>query len=159
MDEKMKVWIKMPKGKEKEAVEVLKKRGGKLPFMLDDDLFAGDVLYIDHEGEIDSVIGRSEMARMLEDYYTEIMIDEPWKDGDVLLCDKFPGQCAVFKKYREDGVFEAYLTIDVGGVSFNATAPVGLYHLASGKEFEDAAKMFYAVARKIFDVSKIIEEK
>lgn len=104
--------------------------------------------------------GRKGCGSEIVDNYKEIKLPrQEWKDGDVLLCDKFPGQCAIFKKYREDGVFEAYLAIDEDGMSFNATAPVELYHLASGKEFEDAAKMFYAVCRKIFVVSKILERK
>lgn len=85
MEEKQKVWIKVPQGKEKEAVDILKKRGGKYALPLDVKDLAGDVLFIDHDGYIDNAGANSEFARMLEDCYTEIMIDEPWKDGDILV--------------------------------------------------------------------------
>ena len=122
----------------------------------------GDCIYfINHDNEIDCVPGFStELAQIIMDNYREVELPaEQWKDGDVLICDKWPGQCAVFKKYREDGVFETYLTFDDGGISFNATAPVELYHLASGKELEDAAKMFYAACHKLFEVCQKLEKK
>ena len=93
------------------------------------------IYFIDHENRISCRLRGSEIEHIIMDNYKEIKLPEQeWKDGDVLICDKWPGQCAVFKKYREDDVFEAYLIIDDGGISFNATAPVELYHLASGKE-------------------------
>ena len=95
---------------------------------------------------------------MLKDYYTELTIDEQWKDGDVLICDEWPGQCAVFKKYLEDGAFETYLTFDDDGISFNAQEQVETYHLASGKELEDAAKISITLARKMFVVSNKLEK-
>ena len=106
------------------------------------------------------MLAGSETESIIMDNYREIKLPrQEWKDGDVLICDKWPGQCAVFKKYREDGVFETYLTFDDGGISFNATAPVELYHLASGKELEVAAKMSITLARKMFVVSNKLEKK
>lgn len=157
MEEKQKVWIKVPQGKEKEAVDILKKRGGKYALSLDVEDLAGDVLLIDHDGNIVNVDARSEFARMLEDYYTEIMIDDPWKDGNVLVCDKWPGQYAVFKKYRDDGVFEAYFIIDDNGLSINATASVQNYHLANDIEYDTFAKTFYELGRKFFVVINKLE--
>ena len=153
MEEKKKVWIRGRKGCGKEIVKVLEGLGATNPLEMaceDEDT----IYFIDHKNRIFCVLAGSEAESIIMDNYREIKLPrQEWKDGDVLICDKWPGQCAVFKKYREDGVFEAYLTFDDGGISFNATAPVGLYHLASGKEFEDAAKMFYAACRKIFEVS------
>ena len=159
MEEKQKVWIRGRKGCGKEIVKVLEGLGAKAAEGICED---GDCIYfINHDNEIDCVPGFStELAQIIMDNYREVELPaEQWKDGDVLICDKWPGQCAVFKKYLEDGVFETYLTFVDDGISFNATAPVELYHLASGKEFEDAAKMFYNVARKIFEVSKKLEKK
>ena len=158
MEEKKKVWIRGRKGCGKEIVKVLEGLGAKAAGIICED---GDCIYfINHNNEIDCVPGFStELAQIIMDNYREVELPaEQWKDGDVLICDKWPGQCAVFKKYREDDVFEAYLIIDEGGISFNATAPVELYHLARGKEFEVAAKMFYAACRKLFEVCQKLEK-
>ena len=109
MDEKKKVWIKVPQGKEKEAVEVLEKRGGKyaLPFLFKD--LAGDVLFIDHDGYIGDKAANSEFARMLKDYYTELTIDEPWKDGDILVrADRNAKEFVVFERFDDDDFFYHY---------------------------------------------------
>jgi hypothetical protein len=160
MEEKKKVWIRGRKGWGSEIKGILTGLGAKSAEVTCED---GDYIYfINHDNEIDCVPGFStELAQIIMDNYREVELPaEQWKDGDVLICDKWPGLCAVFKKYREDGVFETYLTIDDGGISFNATAPVELYHLASGKEFEVAAKMFYTVNRKLFEViNKKLEKK
>ena len=159
MEEKKKVWIRGRKGCGKEIVKILEGLGATNPLEMaceDEDT----IYFIDHKNRIFCVLAGSEAESIIMDNYREIKLPrQEWKDGDVLICDKWPGQCAVFKKYREDGVFETYLTVDDGGISFNATAPVELYHLASGKELEDAAKMFYGVADKFFEVSKKLEKK
>lgn len=158
MEEKKKVWIRGRKGCGKEIVKILEGLGAKAAEVICED---GDCIYfINHDNEIDCVPGFStELAQIIMDNYREIELpQQQWKDGDVLVCDKWPGQCAVFKKYREDGVFETYLTVDDGGLSLNATAPVELYHLPNEKELEVAAKTFYTVARKILEVSKKLEK-
>lgn len=156
MEEKKKVWIRGRKGCGKEIVRILEELGAEA-----DDVSCDAesyVYFISHDNKIWSSPLCYEMARLVMDNYKEIDLPRhEWKDGDVLVCDKWPGQYAVFKKYREDGVFETYLTVDEGGVSLNATAPVELYHLASGKEFEVAAKMFYTVCRKLLEVSMKLE--
>ena len=154
MEEKKKVFIRGRKGCGKEIVKILEGLGAEAKGI---NCNEGDCVYfINHDNEIDCVPGFStELAQVIMDNYREIELPaEQWKDGDVLACDRWPGQYAVFKKYREDGVFETYFTIDEGGVSFNATAPVELYHLANGKELEEAVKMLYAVACKLFEGSK-----
>ena len=160
MEEKKKVWIRGRKGRESEIKGILTGLGaGDAAEVICED---GDCIYfINHDNEIDCVPGFStELAQIIMDNYREVELPaEQWKDGDVLICDKWPGQCAVFKKYREDGAFETYLTFDDDGISFNATAPVELYHLASGKELEVAAKMSITLARKLFEVSKKLEKK
>ena len=157
MEEKKKVWIRGRKGCGKEIVKVLKGLGAKTVVSSCND--ENYVYFITHNDKIIGAPLDFEVAAIVMDNYMEIKLPgHEWKNGDVLICDKWPGQCAVFKKYREDGVFETYLTVDEGGVSLNATAPVGLYHLASGKEFEVAAKMLYTVARKLFEVSKKLKK-
>ena len=159
MEEKKKVWIRGRKGRGSEIKGILTGLGAKAAEVICED---GDCIYfINHDNEIDCVPGFStELAQIIMDNYREVELPaEQWKDGDVLICDKWPGQCAVFKKYREDGVFEAYLIIDDVGISFNATAPVEIYHLASGKEYEVAAKIHYTVARKLFEMCKKLEKK
>ena len=152
MEEKKKVWIRGRKGCGKEIVKILEGLGATNPLEMaceDEDT----IYFIDHKNRIFCVLAGSEAESIIMDNYREIKLPEQeWKDGDVLICDKWPGQCAVFKKYREDGVFETYLIVDDDGVSLNATAPVELYHLASGKELEVATKMFYTVCRKLFEV-------
>ena len=154
MEEKKKVWIRGRKGRESEIKSILTGLGAKAAEVICED---GDCIYfINHDNEIDCVPGFStELAQIIMDNYREVELPaEQWKDGDILICDKWPGQFAVFKKYLEDGAFETYLIFDDDGLSFNATAPVELYRLPNKKELEDAAKMFYTVAGKIFDVSK-----
>ena len=133
MEEKKKVWIRGRKGRGSEIKKILKGLGAKVCGL--DCNEDGCIYFIDHENGIDVTFSDSEIAQIIMDNYKEIKLPgQEWKDGDVLICDKWPGQCAVFKKYREDGAFETYLTFDDDGISFNATAPVELYHLASGKE-------------------------
>ena len=159
MEEKKKVWIRGRKGRGSEIKGILTGLGAKAAGIICED---GDCIYfINHNNEIDCVPGFStELAQIIMDNYREVELPaEQWKDGDVLICDKWPGQCAVFKKYLEDGAFETYLTFDDDGISFNATAPVELYHLASGKELEVAAKMSITLARKMFVVSNKLEKK
>ena len=159
MEEKKKVWIRGRKGRGSEIKGILTGLGAKAAGIICED---GDCIYfINHNNEIDCVPGFStELARVIMDNYREVELPaEQWKDGDLLICDKWPGQCAVFKKYLEGGAFETYLIFDDGGISFNATAPVELYHLASGKELEVAAKMFYAACRKLFEVCQKLEKK
>ena len=159
MEEKKKVWIRGRKGCGKEIVKILEGLGatnvGKIGCENEDAIY-----FIDHENRISCRLRGSEIEHIIMDNYREVELPaEQWKDGDVLICDKWPGQCAVFKKYLEDGVFETYLTFDDDGISFNATAPVEIYHLASGKEFEVAAKMFFTLARKLFEVCQKLEKK
>ena len=158
MEEKKKVWIRGRKGQGSEIKGILTGLGAKAAEVICED---GDCIYfINHDNEIDCVPGFStELAQIIMDNYREIKLPrQEWKDGDVLVCDKWPGQYAVFKKYREDGVFETYFTADDGGISFNATAPVELYRLPNEKELEDAAKMFYTVAGKMLEVSKMLRK-
>lgn len=158
MEEKKKVWIRGRKGRGSEIKGILTGLGAKAAEVICED---GDCIYfINHDNEIDCVSDFStELAQIIMDNFREVELPaEQWKDGDVLICDKWP-ECAVFKKYREDGLFETYLTVDDEGVSLNATAPVEIYHLANGKEFEVAAKMFFTLARKLFEVGKKLEKK
>ena len=158
MEEKKKVFIRGCKGRGDEIKGILEGLGAEAKGI---NCNEGDCVYfINHNNEIDSVPGFcTELAQVIMDNYKEIKLPgQEWKDGDVLICDKWPGQYAVFKKYREDDVFETYFIFDDGGISLNATAPVEIYHLASGKEFEDVSKMLYAVLRKLFEVSQILEK-
>ena len=159
MEEKKKVWIRGRKGRESENKGILTGLGAKAAEVICED---GDCIYfINHDNEIDCVPGFStELGQIIMDNYREVELPaEQWKDGDVLICDKWPGQCAVFKKYLEDGAFETYLIFDDDGISLNATAPMELYRLPNEKELEDAAKMFYTLSRKLFEVSKKLEKK
>lgn len=158
MDEKKKVWIRGRKGCGKEIKKILEELGAKpTDSSCNDNNY---VYFISHGDEIYCAPIDCEKAAIIMDNYKEIKLPrQEWKDGDVLICDKWPGQCAVFKKYLEDGAFETYLTFVNDGIIFNATAPVEIYHLASGKELEVAAKMFITLARKMFVVSNKLEKK
>ena len=105
MEEKKKVWIRGRKGRGSEIVKILTELGAKpTKGSYDKD---NCVYFIDHDDEISCAPLYFEVARLVMDNYKEIEFPgQEWKDGDVLICDKWPGQCAVFKKYREDGVFE-----------------------------------------------------
>ena len=157
MKEKQKIFIRGNKDRGDEIRGLLVGLGATNYVSCDNDNY---IYFINHENKISATLIDSEVGRIIMDNYKEIKLPgQEWKDGDVLICDKWPGQCAVFKKYREDDVFETYFIFDDGGLSFNATAPVELYHLANGKELEEAVKMLYAVVRKIFEVSKKLEKK
>ena len=157
MEEKKKVWIRGCKCRWNEIKDILTGLGATATHeSFSDDNF---IYFINHNNKISIALVSSEVGAIIIDNYKEIQLPQKqWKDGDVLICDKWPGQCAVFKKYREDDVFEAYLIFDDDGISFNATAPVELYRLPNEKELEDAAKMFYTVGRKLFEVSKKLEK-
>lgn len=130
MEEKQKVWIKVPQGKEKEAVDILKKRGGKYALLL--NVIAGNVLFIDHDGYIDYTGAHSEFARMLEDYYTELTVDEPWKDGDILVrADRNWKEFVVFERFDDDDFFYHYPLFKRDRVD---PLPVANYRKALSKE-------------------------
>ena len=157
MEEKKKVWIKGRKDRGDEIKGILTGLGAEAKGL---NCNEGDCVYfIDHENGIGVTFTDSELAQIIMDNYREIELPrQEWKDGDVLVCDNWPGHYAVFKKYREDGLFETYLTVDEGGVSLNAMESVEFYHLASGKELEVAAKMLYTVSRKLFKVRKKLKK-
>ena len=155
MEEKKKVWIKVPRGKEKEAVEVLKKRGGK--HALHPVVLAGDVLFIDHHGFIDKTGANSEFARMLKDYYTELTVDEPWKDGDILV-HRNGKEFVVFERFDDDDFFYHYPLFKGDGVgpllvvnyrkALNEEVRMFKELLASnGKEWDEEKKR---VVKKVF---------
>lgn len=158
MEEKKKVFIRGRKGCGKEIVKILEELGAKPTDSRCD--YNNYVYFISHNDDIYCAPIGSEKAAIVMDNYKEIKLPgQEWKDGDVLICDKWLGTLyAVFKKYREGGVFETYLTFDDDGVSLNATAPVELYRLPNEKELEDAAKMFCTVAGKMFEVSMMLKK-
>lgn len=134
MEEKQKVWIKVPQGKEKEAVDILKKRGGKYVFPFDAKELSGDVLFIDHDGYIDNADANSEFAWMLEDYYTELTVDEPWKDGDILVrADRNGKEFVVFERFDDDDLFYHYPLFKGDRVD---PLPVANYRKALSKEVQ-----------------------
>ena len=160
MEEKQKVWIKVPRGKEKEAVEVLEKRGGKyaLPFVFKD--LAGDVLFIDHDGYIGDKAANSEFARILKDNYTELTIDELWKDGDILVrADRNAKEFVVFERFDDDDFFYHYPLFkgDGGGPLLVANYRKALNEevlmfkellAAKGKEWDEEKKR---VVKKVYE--------
>ena len=77
------------------------------------------------------------------DNYKEIEImQREWKDGDILVCNRYPNCYAVFKKYIDNNTFDAYFIYDNKNAYFDATVFSGDYHRASAKEIEGLPRLF-----------------
>lgn len=142
MEEKKKVYVRGRKGREKEVVDILTGLGANAPKYeygnSDDYLY-----FINHNNEIGVALIGSEVGAIIMDNYKEVELPPlPWKDGDILVCNRYPNCYAVFKKYIDNNTFEAYFIYDNKNVYFDATAFAEAYRLASAKNIEGLPRLF-----------------
>jgi len=142
MEEKKKVFIRGLKGRGNEVIDILTKLGAINTVSRYND--NSDYIYfINHRNEISCALVNSEMGAIIMDNYKEIALPRGrWKDGDVLVNNKFSGCYAVFKKYNNDGTFEVYFTLDQKTAHFDTAAFVEAFHLATTAEIENLPLLF-----------------
>ena len=142
MEEKKKVYIRSCNGRGSEVINTLKELGATKIIELSGE--ATDTIYfINHDNHITSALIDSEIGAIIMDNYKEIKLTrEPWKDGNILVNDRYIHCYAVFKKYKDNDTFEAYFILDNKNAYFDATASVGHYRLADTKEIEGLPLIF-----------------
>lgn len=74
-----------------------------------------------------------------------------WKDGDILVCNRYPNCYAVFKKYIDNNTFDAYFIYDNKNAYFDATAFSEAYCLASAKDIEGLPRLFCYLMKYLND--------
>ena len=141
MEKKFKVYIKGVQGRGNEVIKALTDLGaenrdscdGKDPKML---------YFLNHSHGIARALLDSEVGRIIMDNYREILLPEQWRDGDILVCNRYPNCYAVFKKYIDNNTFDAYFIYDNKNAYFDATAFSEAYRLASTKEIKGLPILF-----------------
>lgn len=84
-----KVWLRGVPGRGKEVIDLLKKWGGKSP--VPTSSFAEDpryVVFIDHDGRVDYICDKCELAKVVMDCYKPINLPEGepfWDDGTIVI--------------------------------------------------------------------------
>ena len=142
MEEKKKVFVRGLKGRGSEVVDTLIGLGAINTVSRYND--NGDYIYfINHRNEISCALIDSEVGAIIMDNYKEIKLSrQQWKDGDILVCSRYPNCYAVFKKYDVNDTFDAYLIFDNKNAYFDATAFAEAYHRASTQELKSAPRIF-----------------
>lgn len=145
MEEKKKVYVRGRKGRGSEIHGILTGLGATDAHGMrceNEDA----IYFINHKNKISCADTISEVALIIMDNYKEIELpqrQQPWKDGDILVNDRYTHYCyAVFKKYKDNDTFEAYFFLDGKTALFNNTAYVGGYHLASEEEIKNFPPLF-----------------
>lgn len=87
------------------------------------------------------------------------LLRKPWKDGDILVCSRYPNCYAVFKKYIDNNTFDAYFIYDNKNAYFDATAFSEAYHLASAKELEGLPRLFLYLMKYLNDAGLCLPKK
>ena len=141
MEDKQKVYIRGCNGRGSEVIDTLTRLGAtKTIDGCNNDNF---IYFINHHNKITCALIDSEISAIIMDYYKEIELPPlPWKDGDILICSRYPNCYAVFKKYIDNNTFDAYFIYDNKNAYFDATAFSEAYRLASAKEIEGLPRLF-----------------
>ncbi len=141
MEEKKKVFIRGCKNRGDEIKNILTGLGATATdISFSDDKF---IYFINHHNKISLALVSSEVGAIIMDNYKEIQLPQKqWKDGDVLVNNNYPSSYAVFKKYNDNGTFEAYFTLDQKTAHFDTAAYVEAFHLASAEELENLPRLF-----------------
>ena len=141
MEDKQKVYIRGCKGRGSEIKDILTGLGATetIDGCNNDDR----VYFINHHNKITCAFIDSEVGAIIMDNYKEIELPQrEWKDGDILVCNRYPNCYAVFKKYIDNNTFDAYFIYDNKNAYFDATVFSGDYHRASAKETEGLPRLF-----------------
>ena len=141
MEEKKKVFIRGLKGRGNEVIDILTELGAINTVSRYND--NGDYIYfINHRNEISCALINSEIGAIIMDKYKEIELpQQQWKDGDILVCNRYPNCYAVFKKYDVNDTFDAYFIFDNKNVNSDATAFAEAYHRATAEEIENLPRL------------------
>lgn len=141
MEEKKKVFIRGCKDRGDEIKDILTGLGAHpvTDVSCNDDHF---IYFINYKNEIGVARIGSEVARIIMDKYKEIELpQQQWKDGDILVCNRYPNCYAVFKKYDVNDTFDAYFIFDNKNVNSDATAFAEAYHRATAEEIENLPRL------------------
>lgn len=159
MEEKKKVYIRGRKGRGSTVIDILAELGATKTMGINGE--AKDTIYfIDHDNNIACALVNSEMGAIIMDNYKEIALPRRrWKDGDALVNNKFSGSYAVFKKYNNDGTFEAYFTLDQKTAHFDTAASVEAFHLASTVEIENLPLLFCFLMSRLNEAGLCLPKK
>ena len=159
MKDKQKIYIRGNKGRGDEVKDILTGLGAHVvtDISCNDDRF---IYFINHDSEISVALVGSEVARIIMDNYKEIKLPLlPWNDRDVLVNNNCPDCYAAFKKYNDDGTFEAYFALYNKTAYFDATASVDSFHPASREELEDIPRLFFFLMCNLNEVSLCLPKK
>lgn len=159
MEKKKKVFIRGRKGRGSTVIDILTEFGATKTMEISGE--AKDTIYfIDHDNNIACALVNSEMGAIIMDNYKEIALPRRrWKDGDALVNNKFSGCYAVFKKYNNDGTFEAYFTLDQKTAHFDTVAFVEAFHLASEEELGVAPRLFVFLMGRLNEAGLCLPKK
>ena len=143
MEEKKKVFIIGCKGRGSEVIDILKGLGAKNKMEISGEN-KDNIYFINHDNNITCALADSEIGAIVMDNYRDIELPrQKWIEDDILTLDNHKGCYAAFKKYNDDGTFEAYFVLDHKTVYFDATVSVESFHLASIEELEDIPRLFF----------------
>ena len=158
MEEKKKVYIRGRKGHGQEVIDILTGLGATLKYKMDYD---NDeyIYFIDSRNEITGVIVSSEYAFLIMDNYKEIVLPR-WKNGDILVHKRWPNRFAVFKKYKDNETFEAYvINLKDLMVVWDTLESIESYHLASAEEIRKVSKSLYVLLNNLEALRKCLPKK
>lgn len=160
MEEKKKVYIRGCEGHGQEVKDILAGLGATYAdeFDYDNDEY---IYFINHRNEIICAIVGSEIAFIIMDNYKEIVLPRrQWKNGDILVHERWPYRYAVFKKYKDNDTFEAYLIhLKNLMVCIDTLESVECYHLASAEEIRKVSKSLYAFLNNLEALRKCLSKK
>ena len=158
MEEKQKVYIRGCKGRGSEVIDILTGLGATetIDGCNNDDR----IYFINHDNNITCALVDSEVGAIIMDNYKEIELpQQPWKDGDILVCKRYPNCYAVFKRYDVNDTFDAYFIYDNKNTYLDATAFAEAYRLASAKDIEGLPRLFSYLMKYLNDAGLCLPKK
>ena len=160
MEENKKVFIRGRKGREKEVVDILTGLGANAPKY---EYGNGDdyLYFINHNNEIGVALINSEVGAIIMDNYKEVELrpQKAWEDGDILIDNSNPKCYAVFKKYNDSGIFEAYFVLAEKTAGFDTLLQTEFYHLASEEEVKNLSPLFCFLMGRLNEYGQCLPKK
>lgn len=159
MEAKKKIYIKGRKGRGSEIKSILQGLGATDESMIrceNEDT----VYFIDPNNKINWAFIDSLVGIIIMDNYKEIKLPLfPWRDGDILIDDKHPNCCVMFKKYNDHKTFEAYFILYNKAAYFDVLAHVEDYHRANKEEIENFPPLFRYMMGKLNEFGLYLSKK
>lgn len=124
---------------------MLEDRGGKNCHV--DGAYPEYLYFINHEGFISLVLIDSEIGKIIMDNYTELLLPEQWRDGD-LLVSYSTGAGKLYAVYDDDSEFMdysiiAYVYVDIDTYDVNAAFSKDRFKLASDEEHKEFHELLH----------------